>query len=73
MASKKAKRGESVTQEVLITISVVTVAFFVTICYIVHQVFLTRRMRIQYEGGYSEEEIKTFIQEELSSTKGKSK
>lgn len=61
------------TQEILLTIGAVTIAFFITICYIVHQVFLTRRMRIQYEGGYSEEEIKTFIQEELSSTKGKSK
>lgn len=59
--------------ETLVTIGVITVAFFATVCYIVHQVFATRRMRIQYEGGYSEEEIKTFIQEELSSTKGKSK
>lgn len=59
--------------ETLITIGVITVAFFVTICYIVHQVFLTRRMRIQYEGGYSEEEIKEIIQQELSSMKGKSK
>lgn len=59
--------------EILVIIGVITVAFFATVCYIVHQVFLTRRMRIQYEGGYSEEEIKTFIQEELSSTKGKSK
>lgn len=61
------------TQEILLTICAVTIAFFITICYIVRQVFLTRRMRIQYEGGYSEEEIKTFIQEELSSVKGKSK
>ena len=61
------------TQEVLLTIGAVTIAFFVTVCYIVHQVFLTRRMRIQYEGGYSEEEIKEFIKEELSLAKGKSK
>lgn len=61
------------TQEVLLTICAVTIAFFVAICYIVHQVFLTRRMRIQYEGGYSEEEIKEFIKEELNSVKGKSK
>lgn len=53
------------TQEVLITISVVTVAFFVTICYIVHQVFLTRRMRIQYEGGYTEAEIKEILHAEI--------
>lgn len=59
--------------ETLVTIGVITVAFFATICYIVHQVFLTRRMRIQYEGGYSEEEIKEFIKEELNSTKGKAK
>ena len=61
------------TQEVLLTIGAVTVAFFVTVCYIVYQVFLTRRMRIQYEGGYSEEEIKEFIQQELNLEKGKSK
>ena len=30
-------------------------------------------MRIQYESGYSEEEIKEFIKEELNSTKGKAK
>lgn len=59
--------------ETLVTIGVITVAFFATVCYIVHQVFATRRMRIQYEGGYSEEEIKEFIKEELSSTKGKAK
>lgn len=59
--------------EVLVTIGVIAIAFFVTICFVIHQVFETRRMRIQYEGGYSEEEIKTFIQEELNSTKGKSK
>lgn len=59
--------------EILVTIGVIAVAFFATVCFVVHQVFETRRMRIQYEGGYSEEEIKTFIQEELSSTKGKSK
>lgn len=53
------------TQEVLITIGVVTVAFFVTICYIVHQVFLTRRMRIQYDNGYNEDEIKEMIHNEI--------
>ena len=61
------------TQEVLLTIGTVVIAFFATVCYIVHQVFITRRMRIQYEGGYSEEEIKEFIKEELNSVKGKSK
>ena len=59
--------------ETLVTIGVITVAFFATVCYIVPQVFATRRMRIQYEGGYSEEEIKEFIKEELNSSKGKAK
>lgn len=59
--------------ETLVTIGVITVAFFTTVCYIVHQVFATRRMRIQYEGEYSEEEIKEFIKEELNSAKGKAK
>ena len=59
--------------EILVTIGVIAIAFFATVCFVVHQVFATRRMRIQYEGGYSEEEIKEFIKEELNSTKGKAK
>ena len=34
-----------------------------TICFIVHQVFKTRRMRIEYDGGYTEEEIKEIVVE----------
>lgn len=51
--------------EILVTIGVIAVAFFTTICFVVHQVFATRRMRIQYEGGYSEEEIKEILHSEI--------
>lgn len=51
--------------EILVTIGVIAVAFFATICFVVHQVFETRRMRIQYEGGYSEEEIKEILHAEI--------
>lgn len=51
--------------EILVTIGVIAVAFFATVCFVVHQVFETRRMRIQYEGGYSEEEIKEILHNEI--------
>jgi hypothetical protein len=51
--------------EILVTIGVIAVAFFATVCFVVHQVFETRRMRIQYEGGYSEEEIKEILHDEI--------
>ena len=51
--------------EILVTIGVIAVAFFATVCFVVHQVFATRRMRIQYEGGYSEEEIKKILHAEI--------
>ena len=51
--------------EILVTIGVIAVAFFATVCFVVHQVFETRRMRIQYEGGYSEEEIKEILHTEI--------
>lgn len=51
--------------EILVTIGVIAVAFFATICFVVHQVFETRRMRIQYEGGYTEAEIKEILHAEI--------
>lgn len=51
--------------EILVTIGVIAVAFFTTICFVVHQVFETRRMRIQYEGGYTEAEIKEILHAEI--------
>lgn len=51
--------------ETLITIGVIAVAFLATICFVVYQVFETRRMRIQYEGGYTESEIKEILHAEI--------
>ena len=49
------------TQDILIMITVITIALMSTICFIVHQVFKTRRMRIEYDGGYTEEEIEQIV------------
>lgn len=49
------------TQDILIMITIITIALMSTICFIVHQVFKTRRMRIEYDGGYTEEEIKEIV------------
>lgn len=51
--------------ETLVTIGVISLGFLGTICFVVHQVFETRRMRIQYEGGYSEAEIKEILHAEI--------
>ena len=51
--------------EILVTIGVIAVAFFATVCFVVHQVFETRRMRIQYDNGYNEDEIKEMIHDEI--------
>lgn len=53
------------TQDILIMIAVITIALMSTICFIVHQVFKTRRMRIEYDGGYTEEEIKEIVVEKF--------
>ena len=53
------------TQDILIMITVITIALMSTICFIVHQVFKTRRMRIEYDGGYTEEEIKEIVVEKF--------
>lgn len=53
------------TQDILIMITVITIALMFTICFIVHQVFKTRRMRIEYDGGYTEEEIKEIVVEKF--------
>ena len=53
------------TQDILIIITVITIALMSTICFIVHQVFKTRRMRIEYDGGYTEEEIKEIVVEKF--------
>ena len=49
------------SQDMLILIAVVAISCMATICFIVHQVFATRRMRIEYDGGYTEEEIKQIV------------
>lgn len=49
------------TQDILIMITIITIALMSTICFIVHQVFKTRRMRIEYDGGYTEEEIEQIV------------
>lgn len=51
--------------ETLVTIGVISLGFLGTICFVVHQVFETRRMRIQYEGGYTEAEIKEILHAEI--------
>lgn len=53
------------TQDMLILIAVVAISCMATICFIVHQVFATRRMRIEYDGGYTEEEIKQIVVEKF--------
>lgn len=37
--------------ETLVTIGVIALGFLGTICFVVYQVFETRRMRIQYDNG----------------------
>lgn len=49
------------TQDILILLAVVAMSCMATICFIVHQVFATRRMRIEYDGGYTEEEIEQIV------------
>lgn len=49
------------TQDILIMITIIMIALMSTICFIVHQVFATRRMRIEYDGGYTEEEIEQIV------------
>lgn len=51
--------------ETLVTIGVISLGFLGTICFVVYQVFETRRMRIQYEGGYTEAEIKEILHSEI--------
>lgn len=51
--------------ETLVTIGVISLGLLATICFVVHQVFETRRMRIQYEGGYTEAEIKEILHTEI--------
>ena len=51
--------------ETLVTIGVISLGFLGTICFVVYQVFETRRMRIQYEGGYTEAEIKEILHTEI--------
>lgn len=51
--------------ETLVTIGVISLGFLVTICFVVYQVFETRRMRIQYDNGYNEDEIKEMIHAEI--------
>lgn len=53
------------TQDILIMITIITIALMSTICFIVHQVFKTRRMRIEYDDGYTEEEIKEIVVEKF--------
>lgn len=53
------------TQDMLILLAVVAISCMATICFIVHQVFATRRMRIEYDGGYTEEEIKQIVVEKF--------
>ena len=49
------------TQDILILLAVVAMSCMATICFIVHQVFATRRMRIEYDDGYTEEEIEQIV------------
>lgn len=51
--------------ETLVTIGVIALGFLATICFVVYQVFETRRMRIQYDNGYNEDEIKEMIHAEI--------
>lgn len=51
--------------ETLVTIGVIALGLLATICFVVYQVFETRRMRIQYEGGYTEAEIKEILHAEI--------
>ena len=51
--------------ETLVTIGVIALGFLATICFVVYQVFETRRMRIQYDNGYNEDEIKEMIHDEI--------
>lgn len=49
------------TQDILILLAVVAMSCMATICFIVHQVFATCRMRIEYDDGYTEEEIEQIV------------
>lgn len=51
--------------ETLVTIGVISLGFLGTICFVVYQVFETRRMRIQYDNGYTEAEIKEILHTEI--------
>lgn len=51
--------------ETLVTIGVISLGFLGTICFVVYQVFETRRMRIQYDNGYTETEIKEILHAEI--------
>lgn len=51
--------------ETLVTIGVIALGLLATICFVVYQVFETRRMRIQYDNGYNEDEIKEMIHAEI--------
>ena len=51
--------------ETLVTIGVIALGFLGTICFVVYQVFETRRMRIQYDNGYTEAEIKEILHAEI--------
>lgn len=51
--------------ETLVTIGVIALGFLGTICFVVYQVFETRRMRIQYDNGYTEAEIKEILHTEI--------
>ena len=51
--------------ETLVTIGVISLGLLATICFVVYQVFETRRMRIQYDNGYNEDEIKEMIHDEI--------
>lgn len=51
--------------ETLVTIGIIALGFLGTICFVVYQVFETRRMRIQYDNGYNEDEIKEMIHDEI--------
>ena len=51
--------------ETLVTIGVISLGFLGTICFVVYQVFETRRMRIQYDNGYTEAEIKEILHAEI--------
>jgi hypothetical protein len=55
------------TQDILILLTVVAMSCMATICFIVHQVFATRRMRIEYNGEYTEKEIEQIINDKFKS------